>query len=323
MGTDAISAPPSFLSLPAELRNRIYELVLFNEHGAIDPMTLSPESKPEPHEPVVWMLNNSLCPWLSPPELGRDFIITPREMMLGLLATNQQVRREAYPIFVSINRWAFGDVICLCIFLASSNANFSMYVTSIETHTDLLGFKMDQWSTAVAKLIKVRSMPCIRELYITVMVLHCKTQRYIERYLLQPLRAIVGLGPTIIVETVACMHCIATMDSNYDIWADRQWWLWKCEAGKRTWQIYRRLGESDIDRTGAAVRGREKPEIWWTHNSYRLEGPDPTKCLQCQWEKPEMKALKRCSKCKIARYCSAKCQKIHWRDHATNCVDFA
>lgn len=42
--------------------------------------------------------------------------------------------------------------------------------------------------------------------------------------------------------------------------------------------------------------------------------PEPRTCIQCG--KP---ATKRCSKCKIAKYCGTECQKAHWSQHKESC----
>jgi len=41
------------------------------------------------------------------------------------------------------------------------------------------------------------------------------------------------------------------------------------------------------------------------------------KCSYCG--KVSDKALNKCSRCRVAEYCNATCQKAHWKDHKTEC----
>lgn len=45
-------------------------------------------------------------------------------------------------------------------------------------------------------------------------------------------------------------------------------------------------------------------------------------CSQCGAEEGEDTKLMRCSKCKLARYCSTECQRKHYPDHKSNCVAY-
>jgi hypothetical protein len=40
-------------------------------------------------------------------------------------------------------------------------------------------------------------------------------------------------------------------------------------------------------------------------------------CIVCNRE-----TIKVCSRCKITRYCSRKCQKISWSKHKVNCLPY-
>eukprot|EP00232_Nephroselmis_pyriformis_P030586 CAMPEP_0182873194 /NCGR_PEP_ID=MMETSP0034_2-20130328/12180_1 /TAXON_ID=156128 /ORGANISM="Nephroselmis pyriformis, Strain CCMP717" /LENGTH=236 /DNA_ID=CAMNT_0025005829 /DNA_START=12 /DNA_END=718 /DNA_ORIENTATION=+ len=47
------------------------------------------------------------------------------------------------------------------------------------------------------------------------------------------------------------------------------------------------------------------------------------RCMWCEVQKPKTQ-LKRCAKCRMAVYCSAECQKKHWKNcHKHECADVA
>ncbi|VDC05480.1 unnamed protein product [Peniophora sp. CBMAI 1063] len=57
---------------------------------------------------------------------------------------------------------------------------------------------------------------------------------------------------------------------------------------------------------------------------YYIKNPDPLICWNtgcCQVDDhPELaEQLKRCSRCKVVTYCSAECQKKHWKEHKQDC----
>ena len=45
------------------------------------------------------------------------------------------------------------------------------------------------------------------------------------------------------------------------------------------------------------------------------------KCERCNQLPPDGESMKRCSRCKIAWYCSQNCQSTDWKDHKTRCFD--
>ena len=58
-----------------------------------------------------------------------------------------------------------------------------------------------------------------------------------------------------------------------------------------------------------------------TYSLFHKRRLESVQCAGCRKnEDPNGAAFKKCSRCKTARYCSAECQKGHWRTHKRTCV---
>ena len=61
-----------------------------------------------------------------------------------------------------------------------------------------------------------------------------------------------------------------------------------------------------------------KQTMWYYGLKNAMKKEKIKSCWRC---KEDRQKLWKCNKCKIARYCSPKCQKIHWKIHKHVCVD--
>ncbi len=67
----------------------------------------------------------------------------------------------------------------------------------------------------------------------------------------------------------------------------------------------------------ATIRQTDKSPMYEGKNPKFLEEPI---CMNCSKRPPK---LLRCSRCQVAWYCSAACQKEHYREHHVDCRDIA
>jgi hypothetical protein len=251
---------PAFSSLPGEVRNKVFALVL--PHGvSIQPCRSSSllGSADGQHSLELAICDKDRAQCL-PQILFRVLIVnkdnqyvydtTQAQIYTALLQVDRATRQETVVKFYESNNFIFPGCRLLSVFLDRLSPTTLSYVQNISISAYLNtyardptrivpgGLKGSSTESLWSGLGSIGHCNNLRLLNISLEATSCDIQGYLVDQFERHGREMIGLLPKINVAFVACETCIDAKKSQH--------WCWGSESGTEEWKVIRFIGMTQV-----------------------------------------------------------------------------